>query len=186
MRGRTADAACGSGLMQKDVKEQGHRPGDFGRRGLRALERDRPDAHPVDIHVGRRIRFFRRQQGLSQTALGTPLDLTFQQVQKYERGANRVSASKLYEIARVLGVTVSELFDGLPASVNRSAQAVHGEIDGILDRPESAELLSAFFRLPASVRRAAMKLLQQIADLPSPSRCQDASATCPAPEGCPE
>lgn len=66
----------------------------------------------VDVHVGHRIRLFRTQAGISQEKLGAELGLTFQQVQKYEKGTNRVSASKLWAIAKVLGVKVSDLFDG--------------------------------------------------------------------------
>src|SRR5579862_5575580 len=75
-----------------------------------------PDANapnPVDLHVGARIRMRRRLQGVSQEKLADALGLTFQQVQKYERGANRVSASKLYEIASALKSPVAYFFDGL-------------------------------------------------------------------------
>src|SRR6195952_1505577 len=69
--------------------------------------------HPVDLHVGARIRMRRKVLGVSQEKLADELGLTFQQVQKYERGANRVSASKLYEIARSLSAPISYFFDGL-------------------------------------------------------------------------
>jgi len=69
---------------------------------------------PVDRHVGQRIRARRKMIGLSQSTLADALGLTFQQVQKYENGANRVSASKLYETARCLDVPVSYFFEGLP------------------------------------------------------------------------
>ncbi len=69
---------------------------------------------PVDLHVGARIRSRRRQLGLTQEALAEAVDLTFQQVQKYERGANRVSASMLWEIAQKLDIPVAWLFEGLP------------------------------------------------------------------------
>jgi transcriptional regulator with XRE-family HTH domain len=69
--------------------------------------------NPVDMHVGGRVRMRRKLMGVSQEQLAESLGLTFQQVQKYERGANRVSASKLYEIARTLQVPVSFFFDGL-------------------------------------------------------------------------
>ena len=69
--------------------------------------------NPIDLHVGARIRMRRRLLGVSQERLAEALGLTFQQVQKYERGANRVSASKLYEIARTLQTPVTYFFDGL-------------------------------------------------------------------------
>ena len=88
---------------------------------------DNPDAtgrraSAVDVHVGGRIRIRRRLIGMSQEALAQALGLTFQQVQKYERGSNRVSASKLYATAKVLEVPVHYFFDGLsdaPASEAR-------------------------------------------------------------------
>ncbi|RBM06332.1 XRE family transcriptional regulator [Novacetimonas cocois] len=69
---------------------------------------------PVDVYVGSRIRLRRTLLGMSQERLGTALGLTFQQVQKYERGANRVGASRLYDLARVLDVPIAFFFDGMP------------------------------------------------------------------------
>lgn len=73
--------------------------------------------HPIDLHVGARVRTRRKFMGLSQETLATALGLTFQQVQKYERGSNRISASKLYEIAKALKVPVDYLFDGYAEDV---------------------------------------------------------------------
>jgi transcriptional regulator with XRE-family HTH domain len=75
-------------------------------------------AHPVDVHVGARLRQLRKAAGMSQQMLGERLGLTFQQVQKYERGTNRVSASKLHEAAQILGVAISDFFEGLPGLGN--------------------------------------------------------------------
>ena len=69
--------------------------------------------HPVDRHVGLRIRIRRKEVGVSQERLAEALGITFQQVQKYERGANRVSASKLWEIARALNTGVGYFYEGL-------------------------------------------------------------------------
>jgi len=94
---------------------------------------DRDDApHSVDRHVGHRVRLRRKLEGRSQESLADALGLTFQQVQKYESGANRISASKLYEIAATLRVPVSYFFEGLaptdhdadPASLRRDAEIV--------------------------------------------------------------
>src|SRR5690348_18332645 len=74
---------------------------------------DKNEPNPIDTHVGARVRMRRRSMGVSQESLADDLGLTFQQVQKYERGANRVSASKLYEIARSLQAPISYFFDGL-------------------------------------------------------------------------
>src|SRR3954465_5774450 len=73
-------------------------------------------ANPVDVHVGSRVRLRRMLLGMSQEKLGEHLGLTFQQVQKYEKGSNRVSASKLYQMAQVLGVPVQFFYEDLPGS----------------------------------------------------------------------
>ncbi len=78
----------------------------------------------VDTYVGNRLRGRRKAIGMSQSQLGDALGLTFQQVQKYERGHNRISASKLYEAARAMGVQVSYFFDGLPDPTDAKAAPV--------------------------------------------------------------
>ncbi len=75
---------------------------------------------PIDVHVGSRIRLRRTLLGMSQERLGEALGLTFQQVQKYERGVNRVGASRLFDLSRVLDVPISFFFDDLPDSVANS------------------------------------------------------------------
>jgi transcriptional regulator with XRE-family HTH domain len=97
---------------------------------------------PIDVEVGARIRARRRALGLSQTALADVLGLTFQQIQKYERGTNRVSASKLVHAARVLGVTVAELI-GERVTEPADKPSVFGGlgVDGALD------LLSAYTKI---------------------------------------
>ncbi len=78
---------------------------------------------PVDVHVGARLRIRRTLLRMSQTALGEAIGLTFQMVQKYERGANRIGSSRLYDLARVLDVPVQYFFDDMPAAVAASAPA---------------------------------------------------------------
>jgi len=85
--------------------------------------------NPVDLHVGARIRLRRRMQGVSQEKLADALGLTFQQVQKYERGANRVSASKLYEIAAALKAPVAYFFDGLADPTTDSETSIGAASD---------------------------------------------------------
>jgi len=125
--------------------------------------------NPVDLHVGARIRMRRRMQGVSQERLAESLGLTFQQVQKYERGANRVSASKLYEIASTLHSPVAYFFDGLDdptggGSVRESAsdeQTVHA----FLMTSEGLELARCFTRLPRGrVRRRLLELVRALAE----------------------
>jgi transcriptional regulator with XRE-family HTH domain len=75
-----------------------------------------PRFHPVDIHVGARLRQRRHLVGLSQSKLSESVGVTFQQIQKYERGTNRISSSRLYEFAKVLDVSVSYFFDDMPSN----------------------------------------------------------------------
>ena len=102
--------------------------------------------NPVDLHVGGRVRMRRKLLGVSQEQLADSLGLTFQQVQKYERGANRVSASKLYEIAKTLQVPVSFFFDGLADPMDGSdgdEVGLQAEriVQEFLTTPEGLELL---------------------------------------------
>lgn len=108
--------------------------------------------HPIDVHVGHRIRIRRTLVGLTQSQLATSVGLTFQQIQKYEKGANRVSASKLYEISHVLDVPVSFFFDDLPPS-RLGAQRPYAEPPAstmppdVLDKRETLEQLRSFLRI---------------------------------------
>lgn len=89
--------------------------------------------HPVDIHVGSRVRLCRTLKGLSQQKLAQALGLTFQQVQKYERGANRIGASRLFELSQILEVPPSFFFEGAPMMDGETASDVTG-----LSEPEQA------------------------------------------------
>ncbi len=86
------------------------------------------DPHPVDVHVGDKIRLRRRLLGMSQAAVAGQIGISFQQLQKYESGANRVGASRLYQLAKVLGVAPSAFFKGLDGEDNGQPDTV-----GILD-----------------------------------------------------
>src|SRR6184192_1119568 len=88
-------------------------PGPRARRRRQKLE----GPNPIDVHVGSRIRLRRTLLGMSQERLGEALGLTFQQVQKYERGVNRVGASRLFDLSRVLDVPISFFFDDMPDSL---------------------------------------------------------------------
>jgi transcriptional regulator with XRE-family HTH domain len=113
----------------------------------------KPDsiADPVDIAVGARIRLLRKVRGLSQQSLAEAAGVTFQQIQKYERGANRVSASMLARIAGTLNAPVSEMF----GETNPAAGAID-EVAGLLSEPGALELLHAYSRLPRGAPRAAL------------------------------
>lgn len=123
-------------------------------------------AHPVDLYVGARLRIRRKVLGLSQTQLADALGITFQQIQKYERGANRISASKLYEAARLLQSPVSYFFEGLDET------AQNGLDDGFAQRmtqfvatPEGLELAGLFPRLnDRRLRRRVVDLVKAMVD----------------------
>jgi len=104
-------------------------------------------ANPVDLHVGARIRMRRKHIGLSQEKLAEQLGLTFQQVQKYERGANRVSASKLYEAAKALQVGVQYFFDGLADPVDEDAPAASDPVLAMMTAPYGVQLAADYSRL---------------------------------------
>src|SRR4028118_420756 len=104
------------------------RTGGLPNRGRAAMQSDegsdRPDREhrpsPIDVHVGGRVRLRRTLLGMSQERLGEALGLTFQQVQKYERGVNRIGASRLFDLSRVLDVPISFFFDDMPGAVGGS------------------------------------------------------------------
>jgi Predicted transcriptional regulators len=125
------------------------------RRRRRSAIHDGPE--PVDVHVGARIRLRRTMLGFSQGELGKALGLTFQQVQKYERGSNRVSASTLHRMAGILGVTVSFFFDDLPEHLEPAPQ---GRQDDALIRRESLELLRNYYTIPDPLRRQVYDLIK--------------------------
>ena len=131
------------------------------------LEQDR-HPNPIDLHVGARIRMRRKLLGISQEKLAEGLGLTFQQVQKYERGANRVSASKLYEIARSLQSSVAYFFEGLadPTEGETSAQTNQGQfVHDFLMTTEGLELAGLFPKInKPKVRRRVLDLVRSMAD----------------------
>ena len=115
-------------------------------------------ANPIDAHVGTRIRLRRMLLAISQERLGDALGLTFQQVQKYERGVNRVGASRLFDLSRVLDVPISFFFDDMPKTVadpnsaagRRSVGCSDIEDlfgDDMMGRPETVELVRAYYRI---------------------------------------
>ena len=125
--------------------------------------------NPVDKYVGSRVRMRRIMLGMSQEKLGEALGLTFQQVQKYEKGTNRVGASRLQQISEVLQVPVSFLFDGSPSgAIGGGASAESASpayIADFLATSEGLALTRAFTRIPGSkLRRSIVDLVEQIAD----------------------
>jgi len=125
--------------------------------------------NPVDKYVGSRVRMRRIMLGMSQEKLGEALGLTFQQIQKYEKGTNRVGASRLQQISEVLQVPVSFLFDGGPSGVavsDASAESASpAYIADFLATSEGLALTRAFTRISDSkLRRSIVNLVEQIAD----------------------
>lgn len=106
--------------------------------------------HPVDIHVGKRVRMRRILLGVSQEQLGNALGLTFQQVQKYESGANRISASRLYELGQILDVPVSFFFLDMSQkmnALNRGPASKKDQEDNPLHKRETLEFVRAYHRI---------------------------------------
>ena len=127
----------------------------------------------IDIHVGNRLRQCRTLMGVSQEKLGEAVGITFQQLQKYERGANRISASRLFNLSKVLGVSVSFFFEVLPERAEAESLAAGGddtdcdcgepEERATLSRRETLELVRAYYRIAESpVRRRAFELIKAL------------------------
>lgn len=153
--------------MTKEDEESDNGSGSTEPRNAR-----RPN--PIDAHVGSRVRLRRMVMGLSQEKLGELLGLTFQQVQKYEKGVNRIGASRLFDLSHVLGVTVQFFYDDMPTAVGSAAQPGLAErptepyvvVDGAGTR-DGLELSKAFARISdARVRRALVELAKSLATEP--------------------
>lgn len=142
--------------------------------------RTRGRADPVDVHVGSRVRMRRTLLGLSQEKLGEALGLTFQQVQKYERGANRIGASRLHQISRILDVPVTFFFEEMSQDVAAFAgdssatptaaglaEAQAGFDQDPLAKRETLELVRAYYRITdPKVRRRVFELTKSLANSP--------------------
>ena len=111
--------------------------------------------NPIDVHVGERIRQRRMILGVSQENLGNELGVSFQQVQKYENGANRISASRLFDVARVFDVAVQFFFDEMPEKIvrgsNKRSRSTNAQADDFVGDPmtkhETLELVRAYYRI---------------------------------------
>lgn len=131
-------------------------------------------ANPVDIHVGSRVRLRRTLLGMSQERLGDAVGLTFQQIQKYERGANRIGASRLYELTQILDVPVSFFFDDMADELkSREGRMRRGLEDqgqsrlepDPLARRETLELVRAYYRITdPHVRKRLFELTKSLAN----------------------
>ncbi len=119
--------------------------------------------HAVDVHVGKRIRHRRWMNGTTQQQLAEAVGIKFQQIQKYETGMNRVSASRLWDISRVLNVPVSFFFEGLSAQPqdDKSKSDLPGDI---LTDKEALELLRSYYAIPENQRRRLFDLARVLSE----------------------
>ena len=131
--------------------------------------------NPIDKHVGSRVRMRRMMLGMSQEKLGDALGLTFQQVQKYEKGTNRIGASRLQQISHILQVPVAFFFEGAPHVVGMLPPAEFDEapspayVADFLATSDGLSLTEAFMRIPdPKLRRRIVELVQQIASNDKP------------------
>jgi transcriptional regulator with XRE-family HTH domain len=119
---------------------------------------------PVDIHVGARMRARRQQLEMSQEKLGDLLGLTFQQIQKYERGKNRVGASRLFDMTAALDVSIAYFFEGLPQAVAERKQAFavnNNFVHDPLIKSETKALITAYYNIPdRKIRRRLFELVK--------------------------
>ncbi len=123
---------------------------------------------PVDVHVGARIRTRRLLLGMNQETLANALGLTFQQVQKYEGGANRVSASRLAEVAEVLGVPIAYFFNDLDLADDPAA-VEEAELREMLQRPDVIELIRRYYAITdPAVRRQFLEMVKTVAQSQQP------------------
>lgn len=131
--------------------------------------------HPVDIHVGKRLRLRRTLLGLSQEAIGNAIGVTFQQIQKYERGINRMGSSRLYEFSKFLAVPVNFFFEGVeypqggsrpPSAFGMSEEKTPGfEHEPPIANRETLELLRAYARITdPAVRKRILELVKSLSE----------------------
>ena len=121
--------------------------------------------HPVDVHVGKRIRHRRWMLGMTQQQLAEHVGIKFQQIQKYETGMNRVSASRLWDIAASLEVPVAYFFEGMDEGDGADVP-VSGSVQGdILADKEALELVRSYYAIPENQRRRLFELARVLSDV---------------------
>ncbi len=123
--------------------------------------------HPVDVHVGKRIRHRRWMVGMTQQQLGEAVGIKFQQIQKYETGMNRVSASRLWDIADALDVSVSFFFEGYEegkTDTSASTDKSGSKTGDLLADKEALELVRSYYAMPENQRRKLFDLARVLSD----------------------
>jgi transcriptional regulator with XRE-family HTH domain len=134
---------------------------------LKRAEKSPGSPNPIDIHVGTRVRLRRTLLGLSQEKLGEALGLTFQQVQKYERGANRIGASRLFDISRVLNAPIPYFFDEMEGAaadgISQDSENTAGP--NLLTKRETLELVRAYYKIAdPAIRKHLFELARSLSD----------------------
>ncbi len=134
-------------------------------------EKEGPVKHPVDVHVGKRIRHRRWMVGMTQQQLAEKVGIKFQQIQKYETGMNRVSASRLWDIADALSIKVEFFFEGADqetglngADIAPDSKAKHGMPGDILADKEALELIRSYYAIPENQRRRLFELARVLSE----------------------
>jgi transcriptional regulator with XRE-family HTH domain len=124
-------------------------------------------AHPVDVHVGKRIRHRRWLVGMTQQQLAEKVGIKFQQIQKYETGANRVSASRLWDIADALEVPVAFFFEGMEEAQEKQASGLPTEAipADLLGDKEALDLIRSYYSIPENQRRRLFELARVLSDV---------------------
>lgn len=126
--------------------------------------------HPVDVHVGKRVRHRRWMVGMTQQQLGEAVGIKFQQIQKYETGMNRVSASRLWDIAKAMDVDVRFFFEGIEEGVTDSSpeesKTESPKMQGdLLADKEALELVRSYYSIPENQRRRLFDLARALTDV---------------------
>lgn len=121
--------------------------------------------HPVDVHVGKRIRHRRWMVGMTQQQLAEKVGIKFQQIQKYETGMNRVSASRLWDISVSLGVSISFFFEGLAGAESESDATTDIQQGDMLADKEALELVRSYYAIPENQRRRLFELARVLSDV---------------------
>jgi transcriptional regulator with XRE-family HTH domain len=116
--------------------------------------------NPVDLHIGQRVRHRRWLLGMTQQQLAQSVGIRFQQIQKYESGANRISASRLWDLARALDMPVSFFFEGLVPARDGDAAGAAGE--GVMQNKETMDLIRAYYGLEEGPRRRLLELAKAL------------------------
>jgi transcriptional regulator with XRE-family HTH domain len=160
--GRDLQRICGFGMRIADVRNKYSISGR--REGLSEYVRRVGMTDKTDLHVGKRLRRRRRLLGMTQQDLAGMVGVRFQQIQKYECGANRVTSSRLYELSRALNVSVQYFFDGLETEDMQGLAANDAErLDAdILSQKETLELVRAYYRLGERPRRRLLELAKAL------------------------